>query len=212
MQANFWHNKWKSNDIGFHLADANPLLVKHFNSLELVSGNRLFLPLCGKTRDIAWLLTSGFAIAGAELSRLAVEQLFSDLNIVPQISISGNCERYSAENIDIFVGDIFALSATELGKIDGIYDRAALVALPETMRAQYTAHLLEITARAPQLLICFDYDQSLLEGPPFAISDAEVNSHYASSYTLKLLEAAECLGGLKATCPAQEKVWLLNHS
>jgi thiopurine S-methyltransferase len=77
-----------------------------------------------------------------------------------------------------FVGDIFDLSRATLGPVDAIYDRAALVALPETMRNRYAAHLMEITDHAPQLLICFDYDQSLQPGPPFSISDEEVGRHY----------------------------------
>ncbi|HAH03924.1 MAG TPA: thiopurine S-methyltransferase, partial [Vibrio sp.] len=24
----FWHNKWAANQIGFHLEDVNPLLIK----------------------------------------------------------------------------------------------------------------------------------------------------------------------------------------
>ncbi|MDI1298344.1 hypothetical protein [Methylotenera sp.] len=36
MKHDFWHNKWEKNEIGFHLADANPLLVKHFSILSQV--------------------------------------------------------------------------------------------------------------------------------------------------------------------------------
>ena len=117
--------------------------------------------------------------------------------------------RYSADNIDIFVGDIFDLSSGMLGQIDAIYDRAALVALPETVRKQYSAHLMEITDQAPQLLISYDYDQRLLDGPPFSISNEEVARHYQDSYDLKLLASANILGGLKGKCAAKENVWLL---
>src|SRR5271165_1270002 len=83
------------------------------------------------------------------------------------------------------------------------------VALPETMRDRYTAHLMEITDQAPQLLITFNYDQRLLDGPPFSISDEEVGRRYQDSYDLKLLESADVPGGLKGKCPAKEKAWLL---
>lgn len=33
MEADFWHRKWATNDIGFHQGEANPLLVKHFAAL-----------------------------------------------------------------------------------------------------------------------------------------------------------------------------------
>ena len=73
-------------------------------------------------------------VAGSELSEVAVKQLFSELAIEPKITAIDDIRRHSADNIDIFVGDIFDLSRGVLGRVDAIYDRAALVALPETMR------------------------------------------------------------------------------
>src|SRR5436305_11277097 len=110
MEAGFWHGKWQRNEIGFHNAEAHPLLVAHFAALGLPKGSRVFLPLCGKTRDIHWLLANGYRVAGAELSRIAVEQLFAELGIAPQVEETGGLRRYSGQGIDIFAGDIFALS------------------------------------------------------------------------------------------------------
>ncbi|MGB7251834.1 MAG: thiopurine S-methyltransferase, partial [Phormidesmis sp.] len=95
--------------------------------------------------------------------------------------------------------------------IDAIYDRAALVALPEVMRDRYTPHLKEITANAPQLLICFEYDQNLMTGPPFSISPQEVARHYEDSYTLTPLESGAVPGGLKGNDAAMQTVWLLQR-
>jgi len=177
--------------------------------LSLAKGRRIFLPLCGKTRDISWLLSNGYRVAGAELSQLAIEQLFMDLGLQPDISGIGKVQLWSATHIDIFVGDIFALSREQLGPVDAVYDRAALVAMPETMRPHYTAHLTKLTNNAPQLLICYHYDQRLMDGPPFSISDEEVNRYYRGSYDLRLLVSADVPGGLKGKCPAKEQVWLL---
>jgi thiopurine S-methyltransferase len=75
------------------------------------------------------------------------------------------------------------------------------------MRYRYTAHLTEMTDRAPQLLICYVYDQRLMEGPPFSVSDEEVQRHYAGAYDVKLLASTEVAGGLKGKCPAKENLW-----
>lgn len=211
MEASFWFQRWEKNDIGFHESEANPLLVKHFKALSLAQGSRVFLPLCGKTLDIAWLLSNGYRIAGAELSATAIEQLFAELGVEPKISEVGEVNHYSAKNIDIFVGDIFALSSKMLGSVDAIYDRAALVALPGEIRSRYTAHLTEITDKAPQLLLSFEYDQNLMEGPPFSVSKDEVNQHYRDSYDLTLIVSTNVPGGLKGKCPAKENVWLLQN-
>ena len=212
MEASFWLQTWEENSIAFHKSEANPLLVKHFEALSLAEGSRLFLPLCGKTLDITWLLSRGYRVAGAELSEIAIAQLFARLEIDPKISTVGNVDHYRAENIDIFGGDIFDLSSEILGSVDAIYDRAALVALPREMRDRYTAHITKITHSAPQLLICFEYDQSQMSGPPFSISDEEVRQHYEDSYDLSLLSRTDVAGGLKGQYAAKENTWLLQSA
>lgn len=210
MDAEFWHERWESNRIGFHESQPNPLLVDHFDRLKLAKGSRVFVPLCGKTLDIHWLLANGFKVAGAELSKLAVEQLFAELGREATVTPVGETTKYSATDIDVYVGDIFALTIELLGPVAAIYDRAALVALPATTREKYAAHLVQLTSKAPQLLITYEYNQSMVDGPPFSISCEEVQHHYKSSYTLTLLSTGEVSGGLKGNCPATEYVWLLN--
>lgn len=209
MDANFWHQKWERNETAFHQNEANPLLVKYLSGLSLKEGSRIFIPLCGKTRDIAWLLTNGYCVAGAELSKVAIKQLFAELGLEPKISSFDKLEHYSATNIDVFAGDIFNLSRNTLGSVDAIYDRAALVALPLEMRKQYTKHLMQITGKAPQLLISYVYDQSAIDGPPFSISNEEVNQHYTDNYGLTLIASVDVSGGMKGKCAAIENVWLL---
>jgi thiopurine S-methyltransferase len=209
MDIDFWHQRWEKNEIAFHESRPHPILVAYFKELKLVEGSRVFLPLCGKTLDIAWLLSKGYRVAGAELSKLAIEQLFTGLGLEPKISKFGNVSRYSATNIDIFVGDIFDLSNEVLDRVDAIYDRAALVALPKAMRNRYAKHLLEITNTAEQLMISFEYDQSRMDGPPFSVNSDEVNRHYKDAYNLKLLESISIPGGLKGVCAATENVWLI---
>lgn len=210
MEPSFWHQKWARQEIAFHGSEANPLLLAHFDALALPPPGRVFLPLCGKTLDIHWLLARGYRVAGAELSQSAVEQLFSELGEQPTVAKAGELTRLSAPNIDIFVGDIFALSAELLGPVDAVYDRAALVALPAEMRVRYAAHLRALTAGVPQLLISFEYDQAAMDGPPFSVPGAEIRQHHAAAFPqLAMLDSVDVPGGLKGQCAAQEQVWLL---
>jgi len=213
MQTGFWHNKWEKNQIGFHLSEANPLLIKYFSAVKLKQGSRIFLPLCGKSLDIAWLLALGYQVAGAELSAIAIDDLFRSLNLTPKITQKNTIMHYSALNIDVFVGDIFDVTPDILGKVDAIYDRAALVALPVEIRKKYSAHLITLTERAeksaPQLLISFEYDENLHAGPPFSVGADEVNAHYHANYDITLLASEYVEGGLKGKCPAVEHIWLL---
>ena len=210
MEASFWHNRWQTNQTGWHECAVNPLLITHFPSLNVPPGSRVFVPLCGKSLDLRWLLSHGYDVAGVELSDLAVTQLFAELRIELIISAVGKLRLFQGDKIDIFVGDLFDLSREILGPIDAVYDRAALVALPEPIRARYTEHLKAITALAPQLVIGYEYDQTIVPGPPFSVTPEELHRHYSDSYTLTLLTRMEVPGGLKGKCPAVEHVWRLN--
>ncbi len=209
MEASFWHDKWQNNDIAFHEGAPHPLLTHYFDTLNLPTGSRVFLPLCGKTLDIGWLLGKGYQVVGAELSDIAITQLFSDLGIEPEIAILNNHKHYYAENIDIYVGDVFDLSADIVGRIDAVYDRAALVALPDGLRERYTEQLMAVANKAPQLLITFAYDQTVLAGPPFSVTKTMIDGYYGEHYNVTLLEQVDVVGGLKGKCSATENVWLL---
>ena len=210
MDASFWHNRWQTNQTGWHECAVNPLLITHFPCLNVPPGGRVFVPLCGKSLDLGWLLSRGYAVAGAELSELAVTQLFAELGIEPRISEVGKHKHFRGERIDIFVGDLFDLSRETLGPVDAVYDRAALVALPETMRVRYAAHLKTITTLAPQLVIGYEYDQTVVAGPPFSVTPDELHRHYGDRYTLTPLARLDVPGGLKGKCPATEHIWRLD--
>lgn len=209
MDAEFWHEKWKNSELGFHQAQVHELLAQHWPQFNLAKGSRVFVPLCGKTNDIGWFLAQGYRVAGIELSQLAVEALFELLELEYTINELDDLLHFQAENIDIYVGNIFCLTSSVLGDVDAIYDRAALVALPSLMRSTYAEHLVALSQNAPQFLICFDYDQSQLSGPPFSTPEHEIQSHYASAYQLNLIDKVEVEGGLKSSCKADEVVWFL---
>jgi thiopurine S-methyltransferase len=140
---------------------------------------------------------------------MAIEQLFAQLEVKPAITRHGDIDHYQANRIDIFVGDVFNVTKSMLGPVEAVYDRAALVALPPNLRSRYALHIPEITDQAPQLLISYEYDQRLAEGPPFSISKEEVHRHYQHCYKVRLLASLDVPGGLKGKCAATEHVWLL---
>ncbi|RZG86277.1 thiopurine S-methyltransferase [Acinetobacter venetianus] len=207
MKHEFWHDKWQSNNIGFHLSNPNPLLIKHIHSLNLQPQARIFIPLCGKSLDIHWLLQQEFHVTGIDLSPIAIEELISELKLEFTVSQVGDLTHYHHQNIDLYVGDFFELTSSNIGKIDAIYDRAALVALPEEMRTDYAQHLMQISNKATQLLISFEYDQGVMAGPPFSVPEQEIRKYYASRYEIKQL--ASEYEKLKGKVDAKENVWLL---
>lgn len=209
MEANFWNSLWENNDIGWHKEKPNDFLIKHFYKLGLKSNDRVFVPLCGKTMDIKWLLDNGFKVVGCELNEKAIKELFAYLNLDPEVKTIGCLLLYSAKNIDIFVGDIFNLDYNTVGTIDAIYDRAAIVALPSSMREKYSRHLITISKNASQLILSLEYNQNLMEGPPFSVQEKVLKEYYIDSYNFKLLERKKSIEFSKID--AYETIWLLKN-
>lgn len=209
MDHDFWHERWEKNETGWHANEPNPHLVKYSDTLNLRSGYRVFIPLCGKTVDIPWLVSEGYKVCGAELAEVAIQQLFESMSLEPEVTSVGQLKKYSADCIDLFVGDFFELTAVDLGPVNAIFDRGALVALPASTRIQYAKHLQQITRKAQILLVCFDYDQSLLEGPPFSITYDEVKQLYAASYDIKQLASEDAKAMLDVDFDLVENVWKL---
>lgn len=185
MESDFWINKWQKGEIGFHQESYNPYLVKYFNQLGDVKN--IFVPLCGKSNDMLWLLDQGLQITGVELSTLAVESFFIDNKITYQIKNTGSFQCYHGENITIYCGNFFDLSATFIKSCDAIYDRASLIALPKEMRTQYIRHLENISNCLPTLLLSIEYDQKRVDGPPFSVDHEEIKNLYERR-TIELLE------------------------
>ena len=193
MESKFWHEKWDKNEVGFHLKKTHPLLQKHLNKERLDSIKTVFVPLCGKTLDIQYLLELGFNVVANELSEKAVQSLFEGLNIKPEITTWSGGKCYSEAGLKVWVGDFFELKPEQLGYIDLVYDRAALIALPEDMRIKYAKHLMNVSNSAPQLLITLTYDQSVMAGPPFSVDKSEVNKHYDNTYSIEELSSKDII-------------------
>ena len=196
MNEEFWQERWARDEIGFHLKDVNPYLRRQWPALDVAIGSRVLVPLCGKSLDLAWLAGQGLQVVGVELSEKAVEAFFAEHQLEPEIIQRGEFRLYRSGTIEIFCGDLFALTSADLQDCRALYDRAALIALPEEMRRRYVAHLTAILpAGCAALLVTLDYPQAQMDGPPFAISDALVHELYDANWRVELLEEVDALQG-----------------
>ncbi len=190
----FWQRRWARNEIGFHLKEVNPYLRRHWPSLGLARGGRVLVPLCGKSLDMAWLADLGYAVLGVELSERAVEDFFAEHGLVADVIHRDRFKVYRSGSLEILCGDFFALSRADVAHCQAIYDRAALIALPEDMRQRYVEHMLNILPSGCEgLLITLDYPQEQMAGPPFAVAEGEVRRLLSSRWKIELLERADVL-------------------
>ncbi|MGG6461658.1 thiopurine S-methyltransferase [Solilutibacter silvestris] len=189
MDAAFWHQRWADNQIGFHQSTPTPLMVKYWPSLEVPAGARVFVPLCGKSLDLAWFASQGHRVLGVELSRTAVEQFFAEHGLVPEIEESRYGSHYRAGPIEIIVGDAFGLDAEALRDCAAVFDRAAIIALPPELRLRYAD---ELYSRLPTdcrgLLITLEYPQDERAGPPFSVSEDEVHARFDGEWNVERID------------------------
>ncbi len=194
MDPSFWLERWQKNEIGFHAPKVQPALAKHWGTLNAAKGATVFVPLAGKSLDMAWLAGQGHRVVGAELSELAVDQFFSENGLTPAVRDVRDFKVKSADGIEIWCGDFFALHRDDLPKLDAAYDRAALVAMPRDMQPRYAAKMAELMpAGSPMLLVGLDYDPKEMQGPPFNIPQARVRELYEAAFEVLVIEAKDGL-------------------
>jgi thiopurine S-methyltransferase len=194
VQPEFWHQKWQANQIGFHQDKVMPLLQRHWAGLDLPAGSRVFVPLCGKSLDLAWLAAQGHRVIGVELSPLAVEQFFAEHGLTPQVHKTRYGMHHVAGDIELICGDAFVLDAALLVDCAAVYDRAALVALPEPMRQRYARDLYAaLPAPCRGLLLTLEYPQAQKAGPPFSVVADEVHALFGTRWQVEQLERRDIL-------------------
>lgn len=199
MDASFWVERWRVGEIGFHEGQPNSFLARfaeHLGANKRVGESKCVLvPLCGKSEDLAWLAAQGHQVFGVELVEDAVRAFFDEHLITPTVQQHGALTRYSKDNIKLWAGDFFAVTGEHVPGVNAFYDRAAMVALPEDMRSRYVAHLCSLLdPHAAGLVVTFEYPQSLFQGPPFAVTEAELRRAYGEA-NVKLLATSPVDGG-----------------
>jgi thiopurine S-methyltransferase len=194
MQSDFWHDRWQRNQIGFHQDAVSPMLAAHWKATGVSRDARVFVPLAGKSLDMAWLAARGHSILGVELSPIAVRDFFASQQLVPEVRATAYGQHHVAGPYELIVGDAFALDAEALADCQGVYDRAALIALPPGMRSAYLHDLYAaLPAGCRGLLVTLEYPQAQKDGPPFSVDEAEVRAGLQQHWQVDLLERRDIL-------------------
>ena len=193
MESKFWLERWQRNEIGFHEAEIHPLLLAHWATVvgaveDQQARRKVFVPLCGKSLDMIWLIKQGHHVFGVELSAIGVEAFFAENNIEFEKFAEGELIKYVGEHVTIFSGDIFALEPLMLPEIKLFYDRAALVALPPDMRNAYAEKVCSLLGdKAEGLVISLEYAAEMINPPPHSLNPAKVEQSYGSVCDCELL-------------------------
>jgi len=193
MNRDYWISRWIENRIGFHRSGVNPLLQRFWPVAAPSTSAKTLVPFCGKSEDMRWLADRGHEVVGVDLSEIAGEAFGSEQGIAfTKTQIPGFTGLHS-ERITFYAGDFLDFTPDIAGVFDAFYDRAALIALPSTMRPVYTRHLQSLIAPGGNgLLITLEYDTSSMDGPPFSVSESEVGSLF-KGFQVERLHEHDCL-------------------
>lgn len=196
MDIEFWNNRWEQGQTGFHQQQVNPYLAWFYGEKGLPEDRRadirVFVPMCGKSLDMLWLAQNGYAVFGVECSQKAIESFFAENGLGFQSASRDAHTLYRHDGqkapIEIYHGDFFALAPDDLAGVTDVYDRAALIALPEPMRYDYAKKMAELQRPGVRsLLITLSYDQQKMDGPPFSVDEEHVHALYDENFQVEKL-------------------------
>lgn len=195
MDSQFWHERWQVNEIGFHQSQFNPLLVAFWPAVASTGApGQVFVPLCGKSRDMVLLRQQGHSVLGVELSPIAIADFFKEQSLPVDVRPFDGFRCFESGGYRLLCGDFFDLRTEHLQNVQAVYDRAALIALPQPLQERYAEHLLHLLpGRPPMLLITLEYDPREMEGPPFSTSEERVTALFKDGYEVARLSARDVL-------------------
>ncbi len=188
MEKDFWLEKWRQGEIGFHQSEVNHYLQAYWQKLGVGAGATVFVPMSGKTLDMLWLRNQGYEVIAVEISERACRAFFEENRLSYTETPTPHFVKFRTDGITLFCGDFFQLTSDDVKGVEAVFDRAAMVALPASLRGDYIQHLGKILpAQAALLLVTMTYQQAQMDGPPFSVPHDEVVASYAQGYRISVL-------------------------
>ncbi len=179
MDPAFWHERWALGEIGFHRPEPHWALDAHWSAVSHDPEARVLVPLCGKSVDLHWLAARHRHVTGVELDASALAAFLAEWpggeTPAARWDTLSRGHRWTRINgLTLVAGDFFSYASEQ--PFDVFYDRAALIALPPSMRPAYLTHLHGLVAPGGSgLVVTFEYEQNQMDGPPFSVTSQEIS-------------------------------------
>ncbi|MCZ6833298.1 MAG: methyltransferase domain-containing protein [Acidobacteria bacterium] len=187
-----WLERWREGRTPFHMDRINPWLVRFAQRLDLGAQRRVLVPLCGKSLDLEYLARQGGSITGVDLAEEALRQFLEGQQREAVCQVRGDAIFLLAEPFTLVAADILTLTPERIGRFDAIWDRAALVALPQACHAPYIRTLMSVLQPGGRILMVgMEYDTALMDGPPFSVSAQEIRELLGEVGRVELLAEQE---------------------
>lgn len=150
----YWSTRWAEQRIGWHQNQVDKYLIKYYSQItgkalpsgplspeskEFVENSKKtwFVPLCGKTLDLPFLLSLGYSVFGVEGVRQAIDALDKENNLGLVLDEKNSTFVGVGGRLRIYFGDLFQCPLNELGPFDFVWDRGSLIAILYEFRPGY---------------------------------------------------------------------------
>nr|CAH0099717.1 unnamed protein product [Daphnia galeata] len=151
---------------------------------------RIFVPLCGKTKDLRWIYDQGHEVVGLDGVEKPILEFFQEQGLNFSKGNEGGFQFYVSDDgrLKIYHSDLFALQPEVCGKFDAVWDRGSMVAILAEEREKY-AKLLKslLNENFSYLIDTMQYDQSQFSGPPLSVPVEEVKRLFGDTCEVETL-------------------------
>ena len=172
LSANFWDNRYQSNDIGWDLGTISPPLKAYFDQLTNLD-LKILIPGGGNSYEAEYLFDKGFKnVYVVDLSQTALDNL---KNRVPDFPSS-----------NLILNNFFDLDQT----FDLIIEQTFFCAINPSLRANYAkkaSDILNVNGKVAGLL--FDAVLNTTH-PPFGGSKKEYLGYFIPYFDIKIMDAS----------------------
>ncbi|XP_070556946.1 probable thiopurine S-methyltransferase isoform X2 [Ptychodera flava] len=217
-EGNYWHKKWKVNDIGFHKDTVNECLI---NNMNLLTGGKkqvkIFVSLCGKSPDLKWLADQGHDVIGLEFSELATKSFFEEQHLnytVSPVETIQGASVFKADDcqIQIYCCDFFAFTSAIAGQFDAVWDRHAFGAVLPKRRTQYSENLMSLMKPDGNcLMMTAQYDATVMQGPPFNVRTELIQEFFGDRCDIRKIEQGDAMRDKWRAKGHKWFEWVLHH-
>lgn len=172
LSANFWDNKYQTNDIGWDLGTVSPPLKAYFDQLTNLD-LKILIPGGGNSHEAEYLFNKGFKnVYVVDLSQTALDNLIAR---VPDFPSS-----------NLILNNFFDLNMT----FDLIIEQTFFCAINPSLRADYAkkaSEILNVNGKVAGLL----FDATLnTTHPPFGGSKKEYLGYFKPYFDIKIMDAS----------------------
>jgi len=168
---------------------------------------RVLVPLCGKTRDLKWLLDQGVEVIGVEWCINVVDELFHEAGLAKDSDVeeSESCllkeDSALSGAFRVLQGDFFALNEINLkGPVDAVWDRDAFSAVNLEDRKRYVDVLKAVLKPGAKILMDTpQFDSEEYDGDPHPVSDGDLMNFF-EDFHIEFLESSNELDESWSKC------------